>query len=203
MRLWHGLRREAAGAWRSLRYDLDLHRAAKLASAFTEEFAYTDDLDADPQHGRPGPSRRSRLLPLWGVGMLFVGGAAGAYLAIGGGLAALGTDRYPFEADRPGMSTWSPHTQPQPGAPNRNQPMTTGNRPPGPHRPAGARPAPVRTGPAVDLPSIGTARPEATPLPSNTPAPSPSATPSMSVVPAPSTSPSADRSESRAPGAGR
>src|SRR5688572_4184897 len=65
MTLWHTLRQEASGAWRSVRYDLDSHRAAKLADAFTEEFEA-------PLHA-PEPSR---MVPLAGVALLLAGGAA-------------------------------------------------------------------------------------------------------------------------------
>jgi hypothetical protein len=62
-----------------MRYDLAAHRAVKLAGAFTEEFAPS---------GPPVPTP-SRLVPLAGVALLLAGGAAGAFVAINGGLAAV------------------------------------------------------------------------------------------------------------------
>jgi hypothetical protein len=95
LNLWHALRRECSGAWRSVRYDLATNRAAKvagglrgphreaswagLAEAFTEEF----------EPGRAPVPTPSRLVPLTGVTLLLAGGAAGAFLAITGGLAAV------------------------------------------------------------------------------------------------------------------
>jgi hypothetical protein len=62
-----------------MRYDLAARRAVKLAGAFTEEFAPS---------GPPVPTP-SRLVPLAGVALLLAGGAAGAFVAINGGLAAV------------------------------------------------------------------------------------------------------------------
>jgi hypothetical protein len=83
--LWHTLRRECTGAWRSVRYDLATHRAAKLAGAFTEEFAPST----------PPVPTPSRFVPLTGVALLLAGGAAGALVAINGGLAAVTADDQP------------------------------------------------------------------------------------------------------------
>jgi hypothetical protein len=80
LNLWHALQRECSGAWRSVRYDLTTHRAARLAGAFTEEF----------EPGRAPVPSPSRLVPLTGVTLLLAGGAAGAFLAITGGMAAVG-----------------------------------------------------------------------------------------------------------------
>lgn len=85
LNLWHALRQECAGAWRSARYDLASHRATKLGGAFTEEFEPT----------APSVRPPSRVVPLTGVTLLLAGGAAGAFLAISGGLAAVGDPEGP------------------------------------------------------------------------------------------------------------
>jgi hypothetical protein len=113
--LWHALHRECSGAWRSMRYDLAARRAIKLAGAFTEEFAPS---------GPPVPTP-SRLVPLAGVALLLAGGAAGAFVAINGGLAAVNSD--PPAASPPAAA--APETAPTygtgtatPGAPPSQAP---------------------------------------------------------------------------------
>jgi hypothetical protein len=180
VKLWHTLRRETTGAWRSVRYDLDIHRAAKLAGAFTEEFE-----PAGPAGGAP-----SRLVPLAGVGLLLVGGAAGAVLAIGGGLSALGADNpLPF-ADRPAAAAPDgPGTAPQPGLTGAARPLTPG-RPgsrtspaPGPSATAHA---PVPEASALPVtPEPSTSGEPTTPPTSSAPSPSGSGSPPS---PAPSES---------------
>src|SRR4051812_1219155 len=180
MNMWNAVHREMSGAWHSLRYDLDLHRAAKLASAYTEELNPPEAV----------ASARTRAVARWGVGMLFVGGAAGAYLAIGGGLAALGTDQAWFEADQVGVASWAP----QSAQADRQAPAQTADRP-GPPRRIGTAAQPAR-------PAAGTAH-QAAALPplEGSPAPrlSPSAKPSPSTKPSPSAKPSPGPSASAAP----
>jgi hypothetical protein len=194
LKLWHALRRETAGAWRSVRYDLDVQRAAKLAGAFTEELR-----PAGSARGAAGGP--SRLVPLAGVALLLVGGAAGAVLAIGGGLSALGADNpLPFPG-RPGLAgPDGPGTAPQPG-------MTGAGRPLTPHRP-GSRTSPAPGQPAA--PAAGPALPEASSLPvspaptggSADPTPSdpgPSSEPPP-ASPSPSTTPSSGSSDEKGDG---
>jgi hypothetical protein len=129
--VWHTLRREYAGAWRSVRYDLASRRAAKLAVAFTEEFA----------PGTPPVPTPSRVVPLTGVALLLAGGAAGAFVAISGGLAAVDsappapTPPPAAAPAEPGTGTTTPSAAPS-QAPAR-RPGT--NRTPGP----GPIPAPI------------------------------------------------------------
>jgi len=135
--LWHTLRREYAGAWRSVRYDLASRRAAKLAVAFTEEFA----------PGTPPMPAPSRLVPLTGVALLLAGGAAGAFVAINGGLAAVAskppTATPPAAAPAaPGVGTTTPSAAPS-AAPARRP---GAYRTPGP----GPIPAPIVSVPITD-----------------------------------------------------
>jgi hypothetical protein len=168
--LWHALRRECAGAWRSVRYDLATHRATKVAGAYTEEFRPS---------GPPVPAP-SRLVPLTGVSLLLVGGAAGAFLAISGGLAALG--------DPPGPPAAREYAETASSAPVAGKNGGAG---------AGASPAPARRAAADPRPSL-------TPVPSAPPALAPppvteatsSAPPSASSSAAPSTSASTSVSAS-------
>jgi hypothetical protein len=143
--LGHTLRREATGAWRSARYDLERHRAARVAGAFTEEFG-------------PSPYRgagRSRVVPLVGVTLLLVGGAAGAALAIGGGLAALGIDEAAPFGGRPRTASQAP--------------LSESRRDVGTARPLTSRRTGVHTTPvpgAAPAPA-GAPVPEASTLPAN------------------------------------
>jgi hypothetical protein len=185
--MWHTLRREMAGAWRSVRYDLDSHRAAKLAGAFTEEFEPST-------HTGSGPSR---LVPLTGVALLLAGGAAGAVLAINGGLSALGTDSPPPLADRPAAAATAGAAQQTAQAAAPVQP----SRPGTPPRPDSRRSTPPPSPPF----EVGT--PTAAPIVEGTDAP-PSATPTPtgsagSPTGSPSVSASGERSQSGAPGTGR
>lgn len=171
MKLWHAFRRETLGAWRSVRYDLATHRAVKVAVAPTEEFQPT-------RPPVPGPSRA---VPLTGMVLLLAGGAAGALLAIGSGLAALAPD--PGPSERPAAAA----TVPGVGF-GRPAPATS---------PLGV--APHRPGPASATPSVVPAAPVApAPLPEATtaPSPSPSASSVSSTSPSPSPSASASSSES-------
>lgn len=122
MSLWHAMHRECTGAWRSVRYDLATRRAAKLAGAFTEEFAPS---------GPPVPTP-SRLVPLTGVALLLAGGAAGVFVAINGGLAAV-TAEDPQPSSPPAVAAAAP-------APASVAPPSTP-----PSRPPARRPGAVRT----------------------------------------------------------
>jgi len=159
--LWHTLRREYAGAWRSVRYDLASRRAAKLAVAFTEEFA----------PGTPPMPAPSRLVPLTGVALLLAGGAAGAFVAINGGLAAVAskppTATPPAAAPAaPGVGTTTPSAAPS-AAPARR---------PGAYRTPGPGPIPA---PIVSVPiTEGSAAPTSPSVEASTL--SPSAEPSAS-----------------------
>jgi hypothetical protein len=140
LNLWQALRRECTGAWRSVRYDLATNRAAKVAGAYTEEFRPS---------GPPVPAP-SRLVPLTGVTLLLAGGAAGAFLAISGGIAAIGGPAGP--------------------PPPRGQAATA------PADPVAADGTPVSGaggGPVTPRRAAGTTRPSPTPEPTGPPAPPP------------------------------
>lgn len=172
MNLWHALRRECGGAWRSVRYDLATHRSARLAGAYTEEFQPSD----------PPVPTPSRLVPLTGVTLLLIGGAAGAFLAISGGLAALGEPGGPPAArDYAATASTAPAVGKNAGA--------GGGASPAPARRAAADPRPSPT------PTPST--PVATPPPPVTEGTSSSAPPSAGPSsPAPSTSAPASASAS-------
>jgi hypothetical protein len=93
--LWHTVRREVAGAWRSARYDvlrqIGVYRAAKLLTAETTELARAD-LIGYRHRQRSGVRSPQRVVATTGVALLVAGGAAGTYLAVAGGLAALTAD---------------------------------------------------------------------------------------------------------------
>jgi hypothetical protein len=179
--LRHTLRRELTGAWRSVRYDLDHHRAAKLADAFTEEFEPVAETE------------RSRVVPLAGVALLLAGGAAGAFLAISGGLAALGTDDPPLAGDRPeAVVSAGPGGYPRAGA------TPTARRAAPRHRSTRRSPAPA--GPNAEL--AGSPAP-AGPPPGGTPGGTPEGSPvPPSHAPGSSASPSAAPSASPTPATG-
>lgn len=173
MNLWHALRRECTGALRSVRYDLATHRAGKVAGAYTEEF----------QPGPPVPTP-SRLVPLTGVTLLLVGGAAGAFLAISGGVAALGGPEAPPRAQQYAAAA----SMSQSGADNPRSDAT----PVTPRRAAGgARPSPTPT-PGASTPPAPAPPPV---IEGTSPVPSASVSPSAgSSAPSTSASPSAAQS---------
>jgi hypothetical protein len=173
LNLWHALRRECTGAWRSVRYDLATHRATKVAGAYTEEF----------QPGGPPVPTPSRMVPLTGVTLLLAGGAAGAFLAISGGMAAIGGPDTPALAQEYAAAAST--------APVASETSGSG---------AGTNPVTPRR-------AAGTTRPSPTPAPSTPPAPpapppvvegtSSASGPSTSASSAdPSTSPSPSASQS-------
>ncbi|GIJ68669.1 hypothetical protein [Virgisporangium ochraceum] len=171
MNLWHALRRECAGAWRSVRYDLATHRSARLAGAYTEEFQPSD----------PPVPAPSRLVPLTGVTLLLIGGAAGAFLAISGGLAAIGEPGGPPAArDYAATASTAPAVEDDGGAG------------------AGASPVPARRAAADPRPSLTPvpSTPVVAPPPPVTEATSSSAPPSASTSASTSASPSASASAS-------
>jgi serine/threonine-protein kinase len=139
-------------------------RAAKLAGAFTEEFAPS---------GPPVPTP-SRLVPLTGVALLLAGGAAGVFVAINGGLAAVTADE-PQPSSPPAAAAAVPAST----APQSAPPSTPPSQPPA------RRPGAVRTpepGP-VPAPILSIPVTEGSVLPTNpsveasstSPEPSPSA----------------------------
>jgi hypothetical protein len=172
--LWHTVRREVAGAWRSARYDVDRavgrHRATRLRHAETTELSPRDL-----------PRRRYRIASTGGVVLLVAGGAAGTYLAVAGSLTALRTpvdvDAAPVAAPVEPSSPIEIHPPAPAPAPKRVMAGRPGRRP---------APAPVLANP-VNSPVVvvtSTARqPESTPTASPTPSPSvtPSSTPSESA----------------------
>jgi hypothetical protein len=178
LNLWHALRRECTGAWRSVRYDLATHRAARLAGAYTEEF----------QPGHPPVPTPSRLVPFTGVTLLLIGGAAGAFLAITGGMAAIGgPEGPPVARDHAATATAGPTTTADAAGGGDAGPGT-------PRRPAAA----PRTSP-TPAPSTSLAAPPPPPpvIERTSPAPSASASPSESAgsaSPSSSTPPSASQS---------
>jgi hypothetical protein len=155
--LWHALHRECAGAWRSVRYDLATRRAARLAGAFTEEFAPST----------PPVPTPSRIVPLTGVALLLAGGAAGAFVAINGGLAAVTDERpapAPPAAAAPdptyGTATTTPSTAPS--QPTARRPGAYRSPVPGP-APAPVISIPITegnvlpTGPSIEASSASSA----------------------------------------------
>jgi hypothetical protein len=171
LNLWHALRRECVGAWRSVRYDVHTHRATKLRGAFTEEF----------EPGRPRVPAQSRLIPVSGVALLLAGGTAGAFLAISGGLAALDTGTPP--PDRPATVAAGPEPVVS-QAPGRTPTPVT------PHR-AGARREPVPSTSAVPV------APE--PITERSPAPTNSGEEQSSEPASPSPSASASEADGDLP----
>ncbi|MEJ3743688.1 hypothetical protein WEI85_10400 [Actinomycetes bacterium KLBMP 9797] len=177
------LRREMAGAWRSLRYDL-ARRPVPEAGEPTTAARY-------PEY-RP----RRRLLAATVCGVLSVAGAAGAYFGVTGGLSALAGDDPAGRPDAlpavaaPSPSVAVPH---QPGATVAAAPSPVNVR--DTRRPS---PRPTKPGPAAPngapAPSPSCAC-ETPPVPRPTSlAPSPSASPEPSVTPPDSPSPSPDPS---------
>jgi hypothetical protein len=179
VKLWHTLRRETSGACRSVRYDLDSHRAARLAGAFTKEL--------EPS-SRPD---RSRLVPFTGVTLLLASGAAGACLAISSGLSTLTADSPPLGAQPPLTAA---SDSPAPAQPTVSGPPPT--RPVTPRRP-GSRASAVPPAPVV---VVVPASPVLESAPA-TPSASPSESPDPSISPHPSETPSESPNESstRAP----
>lgn len=125
--LWQAIHREATGAWRSVRYDMDVRRAARRgdrrATRRDDPFADRPTYGNGPAADRSGFPARSRIVPLAGVGVLLVGGAAGAFLAIAGGLAALGEDGIPV-ADRPAAANGLSPAIPRKSADETSRPRT-------------------------------------------------------------------------------
>ncbi len=73
-----------AGAWRSLRYDLDRRQARGTDDEETTDLIF-------PEYSAARPPRR--MLAAGGFGLLAVAGAAGTYLAVASGLGLLIDDR--------------------------------------------------------------------------------------------------------------
>ncbi|GGM80615.1 hypothetical protein ACFFX1_48760 [Dactylosporangium sucinum] len=165
MALWHKVRRELAGAWRSARYDVTRHRRrrlmVRLAGAETAEFGPRGHRGL---HVAKRPPRR--IAAGAGVALLVAGGAAGTYLAVAGSLTAL----------RPGPAQ-PPAAQPAAPAPaTATVPVPRTNPLPNPTQP---RPQVRRTTPkqVIALPPIGQPQPVPTtnePESTLTPSPSPS-----------------------------
>jgi hypothetical protein len=185
--LWHTLRHEVVGAWRSVRYDVrppgdgDRHEP--------DDHAYLDaEIDV---RALSGNETGRRLVTASGVVLLVAGGAAGTYLAVAGGLGSLMTDT--------GDNGLSPYAAPVPPAISMRTPAARGPlavaQPPlwqrhEPRRPVPA-PAPTPVGvPEPQLPpepptsQAGDPIPESTTLPSATTSPTPSESPPASISPA-------------------
>jgi hypothetical protein len=105
MSLWRTARGEVAGAWRSLRYDLQRRSDADQRSAAGTEPYGVDDLWGDaPDFGDAYDRPPRRLLAVTVFGLLALVGAAGSYLAVVSGLGLLLTDEpapntYPLAAE--------------------------------------------------------------------------------------------------------
>ena len=174
MTAWNIVRRETAGAWRSVRYDLDRRAEARPA--------------ARPARADGGARR---LVGAAGVGLLVAGGLAGTYFTVAGGLGLLGADTALLG---PGPGAAPPAVALASGTPESAQPHPAPPRPARSGRPAGRRvagsatsrpgPAAVVAAPATDVPSVPphAPAPESTSTPSGAPTPSPSPCP----TPAPS-----------------
>jgi hypothetical protein len=179
VRLWLKVHREVAGAWRSACYDMcrqiERRRLDRLGSAETAEFG--------PRHhkGLHIARRSNRLVATTGVALLVAGGAAGTYLAVAGGLAALTAEPFQPPVAAP--------AQPFAGAPAPAPAASTRTA-----APAATRPRPqVRRSSAppvlalpevpapVEQPTTGTTEQESTATPSASPSASVTASPSPSV----------------------
>ncbi|MBB5869420.1 hypothetical protein F4553_002799 [Allocatelliglobosispora scoriae] len=179
MSFWHAIYREAAGAWRSLRYDLRRERhPAGPAGTIEEERGTT----------------RGRVVFAGAAIMLLAGAIAGAWALVGGVRALMDPGAPP--AALPAHAAPAPSRGPTGAA----QPVTT--TPTGTVPTLGAAPtsSPTRRGPApspsgkslepvpTPAPTCGCSHP---PTPVPTPAPTSSPSPSPSPTQEPSPSPSA------------
>jgi hypothetical protein len=122
MTLWRRTRNEAAGAWRSLRYDLGRRepgrhapprRGARRGAAYQDvtstglhTFGGSGSLRPYAQGG-PDVHRTRRLVAVTALGTLAVVGVAGGYFAVIGGVGPLtgaetaGVEPYPLVAEGP------------------------------------------------------------------------------------------------------
>ncbi|MEV1287936.1 hypothetical protein [Micromonospora sp. NPDC049679] len=178
MSTWQGVRRELAGAWRSLRYDL-----ARRPTATRHPYG-----SADWAEGR----KPRRLLAMSGIGMLAVVGAIGTYFGVVIGLGALISDEgAPAEQapvlvrpDRPVTQdvvltpdpTLHPAVNDSPAPPRRATP----SRSPSPRR--SGEPNPSRSSPPLRQ-SPSPSRSSVSPSASVTPSPSPSSPGTPTVEP--------------------
>jgi hypothetical protein len=229
MRVWRRTRTEAAGAWRSLRYDMGRRPSdppaggPDVTSTGMNTFGGTSwgfgpEPTEMPVAGRmPAPRRRSprRAVAVSALGLLTVVGAAGAYLVVVNGLVPMRDEGPAAAATLPpatgeaglGPSTKSPRalritsaTDPAPAI-----------VPPRPAQKPALKPGPAPEAPRKAIPfrTINPTTPECgcdhPPVPTPTaPASAPSATPSAPASPSTSASssdadPTDERSESPEP----
>lgn len=87
MSLWRRTRTEAAGVWRSLRYDLG--RRPSEPPGDGPDVTSTGMNTFGGQPVEPAPAPRGRALAVSAFGLLTVAGATGAYLAVANGLVPL------------------------------------------------------------------------------------------------------------------
>jgi hypothetical protein len=207
-----------AGAWRSLRYDLDRRQARGADDEETTDLIF-------PEYSAARPPRR--MLAAGGFGLLAVAGAAGTYLAVASGLGLLiddpsgGQNALPAAAGGPaavqdfgGANLPVDEVVPPDGAigvgkgdgkgkgeivivrEGRNGGRITPagrqaavEEAGGGHAPAPApKPSPTRTKPTVPGPGPTTRSPSPSASPSASPSWSPSPSPSPSETPSPSPS---------------
>ncbi|SDZ06861.1 hypothetical protein SAMN05444365_105150 [Micromonospora pattaloongensis] len=188
MSTWQGVRREMAGAWRSLRYDLTRRAAAKRRAE-------------RPVAGENG-HRARRLLAMAAFGLLAVVGATGTYFGVVAGLGALLSASQPpvepvpaaVRPDRPVTEdvALTPDPTRHPAVSASPAPARPGTPSPSPSRESGRVPAPASPSPSAARTPFTPPRTSPTTVPSSS---SPSATPS----PTPSASAPATPTEVAAP----
>jgi hypothetical protein len=205
MNLWRRTRTELAGAWRSARYDMGRRPAEPADGPDVTSTGMSTFAVPAPGHGR------RRLVAASAFGALAVAGAAGAYLAVDGGLASVVTGK-PAEAQQYPLAAAVPPAGDTSTAGMGRGPVSGGRSAaaaadapaadpiasvaaPAPARvlPRAARTAPER----VTQPAVQPCPCPAPPVPTPTqPSPPPSAPPSPSPSPSESASPSASASPS-------
>jgi hypothetical protein len=206
--MWRAVWREAAGAWRSLRFDLRLRANRRDA---TGELPAADDGNSPYEAFARRPRRALGAVT---VAVLVVAGVAGTYFAVVGGLSVLVAGDEPPPGALPAVSRDAAPAARPPLATGRGPvtPVTPGSPAPGRSAPAAA---PVEPPPAPEVsaappvpgqPGVGRSRggvPVPTPAPpcacQYPPSPPPSASPDPTPAPAPSPAPSPSPSPSPAP----
>lgn len=224
MTLWRRTRNEAAGAWRSLRYDLGRREPGRHAPPprrGARRGAVHQDVTSSGLHtfggslglrpyprGGPDVRRTRRLVAVSTLGALAVAGAAGSYFAVIGGVGSLtgtratGVEPYPLVAQGPpGGEREQSNSGLGRGSAQVPDPAPTGTRPRRVAAPP-TRDAAV----AVVVPSATTPAPGRTIVESPPPAPVPTdCCPNPPVPtpyePPPSESPGASPSETPDPSA--
>jgi hypothetical protein len=169
--IWRAVRRDVAGARRSLRYDL----AREIPAPDDETELIYPEFEAHER--RP----RRRALGAGWVGVLVLSGAVGTYFAVVGGLGALLDERA-----APALDPLPAVADGQAATPTAASPAaaTSTTRPsPPPRRPATT--AVLATSPRVTASSTCTCVTPPVPTPASPPPPAPSVSPSSTGSPSP------------------